>query len=117
MTGTEYDHECIDLEMILRELEENYKDGDDDLLIDKPLGYLRAILSRGEAYRKDLYGIRVAGMSKFTTGDVVRDIVTEKVFDVTTAHVDFIDGGYTWVYRKGGFWIPESDLELVVPRK
>lgn len=115
MIGSDYEQDEIDLEVILRKLDERYKDAGDDVYVNKPLGYLRAILTRGEAYRKELCGVRTAGLSLFVSGDTVKDEVTGNSFEVTTAQVEFIDGKYQWMYKKGFYWIPESDLIMQVP--
>ncbi|AXN57893.1 hypothetical protein [Acinetobacter phage ABPH49] len=108
-----YNRDELNLEKILMLLDETCKDRDNDSLIDRPLGYLRDILALGEAYRKELYAVRVVGLSKFVSGDLVVDKVLGFKFEVTDAQVELNDGAYKWMYRRGAYWIPEEDLEEV----
>ena len=103
--------EDLDLSKILILLDEACKDLDDEAFVDRPLAYLKGILELGEAYRQELYGVRVVGLSKFVAGDAVVDTFTGMRFTVTTAQVELNDGEYKWMYRRGIYWIPETDLE------
>lgn len=103
--------EDLDLSKILILLDEACKDLDDEAFVDRPLAYLKGILELGEAYRQELYGVRVVGLPKFVAGDAVVDTFTSMSFTVTTAQVELNDGEYKWMYRRGIYWIPETDLE------
>ncbi|URC22309.1 hypothetical protein CHUUTOTORO_02240 [Serratia phage vB_SmaM-ChuuTotoro] len=108
-----YKKDELNLEKILQLLDDAYKDRGEDHIIDRPLAYLRDILTLGEAYRKELYGVRVTGLPKFVAGDMVKDKLSEIVFEVTNAQVELHEDQYKWMYRKGIYWIPEEDLEEV----
>lgn len=107
----------VDMEDILLELDTDYPNGDDTDIVEIPLGRIRAILNTGECYRKELYQRNVMGMPRFAVGDYVRDLYLNKTFMVQSAHVSQNgDEGYCWFYQRGGYFIPETDLELVKPR-
>lgn len=108
-----YNREELNLEKILQLLDESYKDRGEDFLVDRPLAYLKDILALGEAYRKELYGVRVTGLPKFVAGDMVKDKFGDIVFEITTAQVELHEEEYKWMYRRGIYWIPEEDLEEV----
>lgn len=103
--------EDLDLAKVLSLLDDAYKDRGEETLIDRPLAYLRGILELGESYRAELYGVRSAGLPKFIAGDIAVDTWSNIEFTVTQAQVEFNDGKYKWMYRRGFYWIPEEDLE------
>jgi len=65
---------------------------------------------------RELFGVRKCSMPKFIAGDEVRDKQSCVSFYVSDAEVSEGSNGYEWNYRRGFYFIPESDLELVKPR-
>lgn len=110
--------EALSFEDILESLDNEYKGMPSEFLVVRPLGYLNAILRKGLECQKELKGVRVVGMPKFVRGDQVMDGMTKKTFFVSEAQVSEtgdVDKPYSWFYKYGVYFIPEGDLELIVP--
>lgn len=109
--------EEINLQDILDSLESTYPGESDDFVIETSLGNLRAIVERGEAYRKDTYNKTRVGLPQFIRGDIVVITGTATSFRIESAELnDHPDYGYCWLYRYSIYYVPEKDLELVMPR-
>lgn len=113
--------DCIGQEEVLLFIEQA-KDIDNPQFVnlDLTLAQLKAIVEVGEDYRQDLFASRVVGISKFSPGDVVRDTLSGKEFEITTGHTgphpDPEVKKHVWWYKRGFYFISEIDLELVKPR-
>ncbi|QYC52596.1 hypothetical protein [Salmonella phage SSBI34] len=103
----------LSMEDILQELDMTYPGFDDDDVIDYPIGRLKGILHEAISTQQSLRGVREVGLAKFKIGDLVKDNFSGKTFKVTHAEITEGDKGYEWFYRKGIYYIPESDLELI----
>lgn len=103
----------LSMEDILQELETTYPGFADDDVIDYPIGRLKGILHEAIETREMLRSVREVGLAKFKIGDVVKDMFSGKTFTIVGAEITEGDKGYEWFYRKGIYYIPESDLELI----
>lgn len=113
MKSSEIDEVLTRIDAQLYRMSEDEEDTDFILSLEDVLA-LRAITKE---FSRQLVGIRSLGLPKYVKEDFVEDITLGNKWYISNAEV--LDGinGMEWHYRYGFYWIPESDIKILKPRK